>query len=270
MIASVAAFAVVGALTGGAVATAATQSQAQTAGAIEAKTDGILLAKQQDATLVGAGFAATGNGRMTIRLGERPVGATGFVAAFRCAGNGDYSEQIDGKVEGGGSCGSSSEIDPITTNGDHTLTLVTGSASQQLTIWASWISVPKIEPSAAQLAEVADGVVTRAEYLAAFNRYAGCLAAAGYPLGNVDESATVLDLSIPGAAVDSGVDNRCYASEWQQVDTLWQLQNWSTSASVVMMRQCLADQGITPAATEDAMWNQVLANPTAKKCMDIG
>ena len=52
MIVSVAAFALVGALTGGAVAAAASRSQAQTAGAIESETEGRQLAKQQDAVLV--------------------------------------------------------------------------------------------------------------------------------------------------------------------------------------------------------------------------
>jgi hypothetical protein len=274
MIASITAFAIVGAVTGGAVAAAATRVSSSSAATSDVQVETILLAKQVDATLVGEPVTGSANGSLRIDLGAKPKGATGYVLGSTCIAPGNYTQTVNGGDLGGGSCsrnGSSpaSEIDPVKDDKQYVVQF-SAAPSAQLTAWASWISEPTIRPSAAQQAEIATGVVTRADYLAAFNRYAGCMAAAGYPLGAVDESSTVLNMMVPGAAVDSGVDNRCYVSEWQKVDELWQLQNWRTSTSVVMMQQCLTDQGIKPdLSSEQSLWSQVLANPAAKKCMGV-
>lgn len=269
IVASIAAFAVVGALTGGAVAVAATGSNEQSATAIATKVSGLQLVKQQDGTVVGTEFTAAGNGTLVLQLGGKPKGATGWADSVTCEGGGNYSALVDGKADGGGSCdGNGAEARP-TTSTTKTLTFQTHGSAQRLTVWATWIALPKIEPSAAQQAEIATGTVSRASYLAGFNRYAGCLAAAGYPLGNVDESAPILNFTVPGGAVDSGADNRCYVSEWAQVDALWQLQNWSSSATANYLRGCLKEAGFTPAATESAMWDQVHASAAASKCMNL-
>jgi hypothetical protein len=111
--------------------------------------------------------------------------------------------------------------------------------------------------SAAQTAALADGKVTYAEYQAGFRRYVACEAKAGYTVKYTGQTNEVYQYFVPAAAVNSGVDRRCYDSEFNQIDAIWQVSRENTSPQAADYRACLTAAGIKPAATETAMYYQL-------------
>jgi len=231
-IAAIAVFAVAGALTGGAVATAAAPNSQQLEINAAVQAAGVSWAADEDSRLLGKPFTASGSGNVLIDLGERPLGANAIVEGSVCTDPGTFNEGVDGAVTsqtvcdssdtGAGNPGSSSYS--VTNDGSHQFAFST-TAGARFTVWLSWIYYPTLSPSAAEKAAIADGVVSRAEYLAAFNQYAGCMAAAGYPMGEVDQTAPVIQYTTSDAAVSSGADNRCYQTQFGAVDALWQTED---------------------------------------------
>ena len=67
-------------------------------------------------------------------------------------------------------------------------------------------------------------MVTDAVYRQGFARYSACMTDAGYPLVFVDESGAIVQYSNTSDAIASGDEERCYASEFAQLDESWQLQ----------------------------------------------
>ena len=68
-----------------------------------------------------------------------------------------------------------------------------------------------------------DSRVTKAEYHAGFERYKACLADQGYLLSVADVTGPIISYTVPGAAVDSGVDRPCYTRHFRLLDITWQL-----------------------------------------------
>ncbi|GIT78934.1 hypothetical protein LLS1_06030 [Leifsonia sp. LS1] len=91
-----------------------------------------------------------------------------------------------------------------------------------------------------------DGDVTWDEYEAAFKAYEACLARHGYELDQPHISGDLMDFGVPSAAVDSGVDDTCYAFNWAQVDQAWQIAHEDTSESAQIVAECLRSHGIVP------------------------
>lgn len=126
---------------------------------------------------------------------------------------------------------------------------------------------PTDNMSEAQIAELADGVVTSDEYHAAFDRFSACVTAGGFDLLVNGEEYDLIDYAIPGAARDAGVDEPCYFDEFAQVDTAWQLAHADTSYIAEVHRNCLIDNGITPEDTDEEMWQQMKdANIDPQSC----
>ena len=230
IVGAVVAFAAAGAITGGAVAGASgpSQTQLETDGANQGA--GAAFAVEEDAQLLGQPFFASGTGTVTIKLGTRPVGANAIVEAVACLTPGKFEESVDGADAGGtkckhggiGSIGQSTA--PITTDGAHTFSFTT-SPGGQYSVWISWIKMPTLDPSPADKVAIADGTVTRDEYLAAFNQYLGCMSAAGYPIIGYGESGPLVQYSLDDNQVSSGADHRCYATQFLAVDELWQTED---------------------------------------------
>jgi hypothetical protein len=229
----VAAFALAGALTGGAIATASAPNAHQQKIDNAAQAAGIGWVVEQDARLIGQPFTASGTGTITVNLGHRPAGANAVVEASECATPGRFKEGMDGNVTQSGRVCDSSNTGianvgtsdyPVTTNGSHTFTVKT-TPGAQYSIWLSWIYYPTLSPSAAERAAIADGSVTRDEYVAAFNQYLGCVAAAGYTVSGYDESAPVIQYMDSDASVAGGAENRCYQTQFRAVDGLWQTED---------------------------------------------
>lgn len=115
------------------------------------------------------------------------------------------------------------------------------------------------DASEEQTAEIRDRKATNDEYQSAFYRYRACLSAAGYELSDVVLTNSVYEFGVPSDAVESGADEKCYASEFRYVDMLWQstdaVQDQSETARFV--RECLTEHGIEPADTLRKMESQI-------------
>jgi hypothetical protein len=163
-------------------------------------------------------------GPTAIDLGVPPAGATELFVAFRCLGTGVQVTSLDGAVMGSTYCdgpgGGSNGGEPVTGPGPHRLS-VSGSGGYML--WASW-SAPAVPPtpSAEQSSAMADGAVTESEYRAGFERYAECMAEGGHPVDVIDTTQPVVRYINTSASVQSGVEGRCYASEFTLLDSAWQ------------------------------------------------
>jgi len=116
---------------------------------------------------------------------------------------------------------------------------------------------PKISTSAEQKAALADGKVDYDEYQAGWRRYVACDAKAGYTITQTGEVNQVISGQIPDAAVDSGVDKKCYEGEFKQIDMLWQTARIETSPAAAKFRECLSAKGETPEATYAGMVQQL-------------
>ncbi|MGO4536735.1 hypothetical protein [Leifsonia sp. 2MCAF36] len=92
-----------------------------------------------------------------------------------------------------------------------------------------------------------DGRITWDEYQSAFKAYAACLTKKGYELVNPQVKDDLMDFGVPGAAVESGADETCYAYNWGQVDGVWQIDHEDTSESAQIVAHCLQVNGYTPA-----------------------
>ena len=166
-------------------------------------------------------------GLTSVDVGVAPDGATELFVAFRCLGPGVEVIKIDGEQIGTNYCdatgGGSGGGEAVSGPGPHTMS-VSGSGSYR--VWAAW-SAPAVPPapSAEQSAAMADGIVTKAEYRAGFDRYAECMTAGGHPVDVIDTTQTVIRYVNSGASVESGVEGRCYALEFALLDPAWQGAN---------------------------------------------
>jgi hypothetical protein len=116
-----------------------------------------------------------------------------------------------------------------------------GSAATAVEVNAPAVAVA---PSPFQLRALEDGVVDRSEYVEGFANYQGCMAAVGYYVSVLDGQSTIIDMRIPAAAVESGVDDGCYRSEFSAVDEGWQLANQDQRADGVLLDACLEEHDL--------------------------
>jgi len=243
---SLAAFALAGALTGGAVATASTIDPQVLAAQAGAEGAAEQLVHQEDGTLVGQPFIRSASGTREINLGEMPAGATNLVEGFECMDSGTFVGLLDSKeYERLPDCepgGDAAGIDTVTGNGGHILT-VQAAKSSRFTIWLSWAKIPKLEASGAQRKELSDGVITRDEDVAAFNRYEGCMGALGHPI-DVPPTSIVPSYSIDDSGVSDGSDNRCYVTEYRGVDMKWQIELEASTVGVASVAACIASDKV--------------------------
>jgi hypothetical protein len=254
VIAAVAAFAIAGAATGGAVATTLSGSDGPT-------PDDVALSGRVSQTIIlgthadvfGEPVNFLGQGTTTVDLGEIPDGATQLALALDCVDAGDYEMSIDGEWQMGAGCddesvnqlGGSGGPIIVTGSGTHTLT-ITGPG--RYIVWAQWSAEHPVPPtSEAQAEAMADGVVTREEYVAGFDRFKACMIGAGYHVDGGNRQAPIISYAIPSAAVDDGTERRCYEPEYMLIDTEWQLAHEDESSSTEFLRQCLREHGIEPA-----------------------
>jgi hypothetical protein len=257
VIAAIAAFAIAGALTGGAVASATSinDEQLATNAALQGASENWI--SEEDGKLLGLPILRATSGTVIIQLGKAPAGANVIATAFECTDKGKFEMKLDGKFVEGTDCSKSTDGTgngglggPFVGLKDHTLT-VTGPPSARFTVWLSWAHTPTLKPSTQQTAELADGVVTRAEDIAAFERYAVCMAALGHSIGNPADSEynAIPSYGIDDAAVNSGADNRCYVTQYQDVDDAWQAEVEKGTEASYSIRECLTDLGVNPAAS---------------------
>ena len=227
-VAAIAAFAVAGSVTGFATATVSQASTTEQPS--EATAAWVLSYARANSEFLGPIQHLETSDSADFSLGVSPAGASGVVVVLSCSGTGKVSQLIDGGMtmtmpcaqsNGGGAGG----MFPVPGGGEHTLRFeVSGGAKYEA--WVAWVREPPLpEPTLQQQLEISDGVVTRAEYVAAYNRYIGCMAAGGYDVGGITQSddAVLLSYVVPDAAVNDGTDEFCYETEFKQVDIGWQI-----------------------------------------------
>jgi hypothetical protein len=229
VVAALTVFALSGAATGGAISAAALAASNPPRVTVDIDVQSLAnRITKGDTTLYGVPVVVSSTGITNVELGAKPADATMLLVAMECAAAHTRIDlSIDGSWEFSNECpdghgGAGTGIE-VTDEGGHTLTV---DASGRFLLWASWASEPPTpEPSPAQQAEIADDVITWEEYRAAFNRYADCSEKAGNPLDGfqVLDTQQQIVFGPSNEGVESGTDRICYASEFEQVDTMWQL-----------------------------------------------
>lgn len=212
-----------------------------------------LTGARANSTVIGDPYFVGSSGDAVIDLGLAPENATGIAIRLACTEPGSVDVSLDEvwitslMCDAESPTGGSGLVAGFEGPGPHTLSFSspTGTGYEAFVAWVEEPPLPG--PSAQQLSEIEDGVATREEYLAAFNRFAGCMGANGYDVGLAYTDTVILNYSIPSASVDSGVDLFCYRSQFIEVDTLWQLQNEDASETTRILRECLSERGVTPA-----------------------
>jgi hypothetical protein len=223
--AAIAAFALAGALTGGTLASVARQPAGPTV--FDMGGPPIL---EDDVRILSTPVILTGRAASDADLGPAPAGANALALAIYCLDLGRYRVSLDGQFTIGAECtpgpgpdlGGGGGVEPF--DGRPPRLLSVDVDSGEYAVWAAWVYQPAdAEPSAAQEEALADGVVSREEYVAGFERYRACLTALGFEMYSGDTSAEIIGYSIEGAAGQSGAANRCYESEFHLVDMEWQV-----------------------------------------------
>ncbi|MFJ3319679.1 hypothetical protein [Curtobacterium sp. NPDC086286] len=210
-----------GAAAGGAITAAASPDPA----ALKAQSQAATVVGGSGATylrVVGSPVGRVGSSDETISVGRAPARADTFTWVATCrTGNGEITERGSGVEGGKASCAAGSHV-----TGSYAASEIAGhrirlSVDGDLgwTLSYGWLRTPPMPAaSAAQDQATEDGVVTRSEYLAAFDRLQGCMTARGESLGRIPRSS----LFVAPTAHDASVLDWCSASEWSAVDVLWQ------------------------------------------------
>ena len=113
--------------------------------------------------------------------------------------------------------------------------------------------------STAERLDLRDGIVTRKEYLVAFERMRSCIRAAGFETytDKWDETNQVIHMSYPNS-VDAAYQ-RCYAQEFALVDSTWQVYRANFGPDAEAMAKCLTARGKTPRLTLIEKYEQLSA-----------
>lgn len=102
------------------------------------------------------------------------------------------------------------------------------------------------------------GVVDHGDYLAAFAAYESCMARGGDPVTVTNDEGTILEMRIPSEAIASGVDDRCYQTEFKAVNEAWQVANQDQLADNVLLDTCLVDHGLSRPTTRQSKVDALL------------
>jgi len=267
VVSAIAAFALVGAATGGAVASTLGSSDGPSDEQIAAS--GLVLKNTivgTHAQLFGTEYLFAGRDTESFSIGTRPDGAATLAFGFDCLDVGDFTMLIDDDWQMGMGCtdesaaqtgGGGSQL-TVTGDGPHTLTI---SGTGSYIVWAQWSTENPVPPSsAAQNEAMADGVVTREEYVAGFDRFNACMVGAGYHVDGGNREATIISYAISGESVDDGTDRRCYEPEFMLIDTEWQIAHEDESETTDLLRACLTARGIVPLPTRVEIDTQLADN----------
>ena len=139
-----------------------------------------------DVTLLGAPVVRVSDGATSLTLPDRPSGAHHVAVGLQCAPPETATVTV-GADEGDGEpttadCGTSITLPVGSSAGERPVVRV-DHAGSPMTVWAAWARPDPVPgPSPEQQDAVEDGVVTRPEYVAAWDRYVGCMRASGHPV----------------------------------------------------------------------------------------
>jgi hypothetical protein len=189
---------------------------------------------RHDDEVLGTPTVVAADHDITLPLAAPPAGATDLAIEVRCLERGTYTVTLDGEAAGGTSCSADDSTGgsgaggyvPFDPDGPNVLMVTVVSPEGRFAIWAGWVArAPDPEPSAETVAALADGVVTREEYVASFERYRDCMADAGMPLEGTNTQGEIIQYTNSGESVDSGVEHQCYQREFAELDMQWQVEH---------------------------------------------
>ena len=233
-----------------------------------------------DAEVLGEPVQFRSQDSQIVDLGEPPAEASELGMTIRCFTAGTYtvtvldvptpySQPVTCDDDAGVTRGGLGGYIPFPTSGAARVE-ISATAGGEYAIWLAWIDKPADpEPSAEQTAALADGVVTREEYLAGFDRFAACMSTAGFDVGG-NRDTEIIQYSLSDDAVRSGVEHQCYGAEFLELDRSWQIAHPQRSeeqgaalidgvtreeylAAFDRYADCMADLGVTvQAADRDA------------------
>ena len=177
-----------------------------------------------DVTLLGSPVVRVTDGSTTLTLPGRPSGARDVAVGLQCAPPGTATVTI-GTGDGG--------VDPTTADCGTSVTVPVGSTAgerptvridhdgRSMTVWAAWARLDPVPGrSPEQQAAIEGGIVTRSAYVAAVDRYVGCMRASGHPVSLGPTQPVLFSLAIMSDAEHA--DARCGAAELTGVDSTWQ------------------------------------------------
>jgi hypothetical protein len=272
VVGSFAAFALAGALTGGALAHVSVADPGVLASQAAASGAGRYEVAMEDGTTVGRPIVVTGTGSQSVHLGRMPAGATDLAEGFVCIDAGRFVGFLDSKqYEAYPDCAPTSTgagFVTVPSSGDHILTMKAPTGAR-FTLWLSWAKIPRLVESGAQAQELADGVITRDEDLAAFSRYEGCMGALGHPI-DVPATSIVPSYSVDDSAVADGSDTRCYVTEYRGVDEKWQLELQASQVGVASVAACVASGKVGTGHQDRAIATPAGVLPDLTSCPWIG
>lgn len=222
------ALAVAGLLVGGAAGAAVMAAADPGAPSTQADADAAIWVKAglpEYDTIVGDPQAVVGSGMRDLAIGAAPAGATLFSWSARClSGDGTLTMRVGTDAAMPALCDGTSlhfGEHPSAAAAAGGVLHISASRGVRWAVYYGWVAQPPMpSASSAEMDAVADGVVTRSEYLASFNRFAGCMNSRGNPM-IVPETALVLAY----AAHDVLALDWCYAAEFQDADVLWQSEH---------------------------------------------
>ncbi|HWU32421.1 MAG TPA: hypothetical protein VN108_06085 [Marmoricola sp.] len=167
-----------------------------------------------------------GPGDVKIDLGTRPADANAMVVLVTCEGLGTFDARFGGESHLHKDC---APADSWGLNSNKTPTNSSVSISQDTPfayyVTAQWAYIPPAaQPSAAQQAEIADGVVTPQERADAIARFIACSQGAGYSVTTTDGSQGLSWVPTPPDSAAGVATMRCSEAELSQVEALWQAQ----------------------------------------------
>jgi len=221
--AGLAAFVLAGALTGGAVAVTTAGPTSPDDAALSGFATSAL---GTSGTIVGDAESFSGEGSAELTIPRAPRDGDRLVIVTRCDQGVALNLRLDNDVITDGECaGTGSAYRAIDRTTAHTIT-ASAPTGKSYAVWASWFTdMPEPVASEQQKYDLSDGIVTRDEYVAAYGRFVGCMAEAGFPPPPIDLTTTeVLSYSVAGSDASAFIAHeRCYRREFWDEDAAWQL-----------------------------------------------
>jgi hypothetical protein len=277
VIGAITAFVLAGALTGGGIAAATTADPTVSDAQAQAAASAKLEVGVRGGSLLGKPFVVTTAGNTAIQLGHAPRGATDVVEGFGCIDSGDFASVLDSRRfavfadcgSGSGEFGSTHVSVPGMQVVD-----IRAAKGTRFTAWISWAKIPKLVASAAQKAALSDQIVSRDEVIAAFSRYEGCMGALGHPM-NRSLSTIVPPDSATSAEVVDGSDERCFVTEYRDVDEHWQLELQAGTMGQASVAACTASGQLGERASDPSDAHRAIATmqgllPDYSECPWVG
>ena len=277
IIGTAAAFVLSGSLIGGGIAVATKVDPTVSDAQAQAAASATLEVGTQGGTLLGKHFVRTGSGTQKIELGPAPRGTTDLVEGFGCIDSGSFEVRLDSKrIAAYPDCGSGSgetDVTHVSVKGASVVT-IRAAKGTRFAVWLSWAKIPILVASRAQKSDLADQVVTRDELLSAFSRYEGCMGALGHPM-NRSLTTIVPSDSATSTEVTDGSDDRCFVTEYRDVDERWQLELQAGSVGQASVAACKASGKLgTGASSQHDLHRAILTMqgllPDYSECPWIG